>query len=150
MELKDYLHFYLGCEVEYEGVLNGPEIKEELKANKHDVFYIPKIQEIKGRKRGFLREIRCNQSGRYTVCKVGRRGLKSFWGIPDFKLVLRPLSSMTEEEASILKQMDIRPDESVFNKIKATAQINNWLRKNSFDIDGLIEAGLAIDSTQNR
>lgn len=175
-KLSDYLPFYLGCEVEYEGVLNGKELKAELQANKHDVFYIPKIQEIKGMKRGFLREIRVSQDGSYTVCKVGRRGLKSFWGVPDFKLVLRPLSDMTEEDVISWGDVtvshtpycveldskddfgeftEIYPDGSILSKSKDDGEMRpinggelfRLLLSKGFDLFNLIPDGLAIDKS---
>lgn len=106
MELKDVIHFYLGCECEYEGVLNGREMAEELKANKHDVFYIPKIQEQKGLKRGFLKLIEKYQNGR-TIYRIGNKGLKAFYSTEGFKPLLRPLSDMTEEEFGVLFRLSI-------------------------------------------
>jgi len=103
-ELKDYIHFYLGCEVEYEGILNGKEMGEELKANKHDVFYIPKVEAVRGVKRGYLKEIRQNIDGSRKY-RIGNRGLQSHYSCKRFKPALRPLSDMTEEEMSVLVQI---------------------------------------------
>src|SRR5690606_10156458 len=98
IDFKSVAHFYLGCEVEYEGILNGSELKAEKEANKDDFFYVPKVQEVKGVKRGILRSIEVRQDGSLSRIKVGRRGLKSFWFEPNVKPILRPLSDMTEEE----------------------------------------------------
>lgn len=157
-KLSDYLPFYLGCEVEYEGVLNGKELKAELQANKHDVFYIPKIQEIKGMKRGFLREIRVSQDGSYTVCKVGRRGLKSFWGVPDFKLVLRPLSDITYDEFIEAGKLHVAGGGRIgitIEEIKdkdlqrepIRPEVFRYLLSRGFDLFNLIPDRLAIDKS---
>jgi hypothetical protein len=97
-KLKDVIHFYLGCEVEYEGILNGSELKAEKEANKDDFFYVPKVQEVKGVKRGILRSIEVRQDGSLSRIKVGRRGLKSFWFEPNVKPILRPLSDLNEDD----------------------------------------------------
>lgn len=175
MELKDVLHFYIGCEVEYEGILNGKEMGEELKANKHDVFYVPKIEAVKGRKIGVLKSIDVDINGKYRRARVGRKGLQSHWGKPNFKLRLRKLSSMTEEDIKdwsdhvIINHnpycveidskdeygelTEVYPDGSILSKSKddgGIRPINGGLLfmilvKKGFDLFGLIESNQAID-----
>jgi adenylosuccinate lyase len=75
-----------------------------------------------------------------------------------YKLILRSLSDMTEEEqfeiAEILGIIQVEHFiEAWINKrtysisIHIMAELTNTLRKMGFDIDGLIESGLAIDKT---
>jgi hypothetical protein len=97
MKLQDVLHFYLGCKVEYEGIINGKELKAEIEANKHDIFYIPKVEKVIGKKIGFLRRIDQLADGRRRY-RIGRKGLQTHYSTDKFKPLLRPLSSMTEEE----------------------------------------------------
>lgn len=84
--------------------------------------------------------------------------------IDDVKPYLRPLSSMTEEEKSVLHNMLImRPDFTygipLFREVyKDKNWVDNWdccsfkaidwLNKHHFDYHGLIERGLAIEVTE--
>lgn len=144
MELKDVIHFYLGCECEYEGVLNGREMAEELKANKHDVFYIPKIQEHKGLKRGFLKLIEKYQNGR-TIYRIGNKGLKAFYSTEGFKPLLRPLSNMTATESETKDNIC----SGIMDVYKAAALVQ-YLCKQAFDLFGLIESSQAIATSKNK
>lgn len=98
IQLKDIIHLYIGCEVEYEGIINGKEIAEEKKLNKDDRFYVPQVEAKMGTKIGVLKLIEYNTKGEFRVAGVGRKVNKKFWGVPNIKLLLRPLSDMTEEE----------------------------------------------------
>lgn len=123
-ELKDYLHLYLGCEVFIESYsfMNG---------NKREKL-IDKLTEV-----GINGRIDCEK---YTPPDG------------DVKLVLRPLSDMTEEEKDWLDE-----HENFVNNYKQNAEselIIEWdaektsyLLSKHFDLFGLIEAGLAIDKT---
>jgi hypothetical protein len=63
----------------------------------------------------------------------------------DFKLPLRRLSSMTDDEK---RQCDIESNLVVIgsNHIEGWAARINWLRARLIDVDGLIPSGLAIDA----
>lgn len=111
-ELKDVLHFYLGCEVrrtvndnlDYEvGVLVGIS-KSEVEENK-------------------------------TVAIIDTEGsVFAEWYIEETTPILRPLSSMTEDELrNLWEQGGARPDEFIY------------LLSKSFDLFNLIPNGLAID-----
>lgn len=134
MEIKDYLHFYIGCDCICDnGVIVRRRITPELLVKESN-------------------------------------------GFAELKPILRKLSDMTEEEKEklfdhlwptglwgiawsgkidvidhILDLQDHWSDlgERVQNilSIKAMSAMLNWLRKNSFDADELIPAGLAIDKT---
>ena len=109
MNIKDYLHLYLGCYWS-----NG----------KHSVLLSPHNM----------------YDGTYS----------------DFKLVLRPLSDMTDGERR--DYLDIKQPYSGFDVLHAngshdyTEWINGFkfqfLLYRRFDLFGLIEAGLAIDKTK--
>jgi hypothetical protein len=155
-KIINYLHFYLGCQVEYEGILNGKELKAEKEANKDDIFYMPQVQEQKGKKIGYLREVCYTQNDGYSRCKVGRKSLKSFWGInPDIKLILRPLSSMTVAEMQECGNMEYDfSDDPDLNKwepkdfeIGLSPRQFAWLISKHFDLFDLIPEGLALDKS---
>lgn len=61
------------------------------------------------------------------------------------KPCLRPMSSMTEEEFTELKQVALVDNEGVPGDIPAYI---DWLNAHHFDYRGLIELGLAIDVTK--
>ena len=61
------------------------------------------------------------------------------------RLLLRPLSDMTEEERCEVSTL-VPPDESPY-WVKNIAEVTKWYLDRGFDLFGLIEAGLAIDKT---
>ena len=61
------------------------------------------------------------------------------------KLLLRPMSSMTEEEAEELKQVALVDNEGVPGDIPAYI---DWLNSHHFDYRGLIEKGLALQAPE--
>jgi hypothetical protein len=73
------------------------------------------------------------------------------WYAEEVKLILRPLSSMTEEEATELDWNQRIGWESRWDGIGRPQVIYprefHWLIKKGFDIFGLIESGLAIEKT---
>ena len=58
------------------------------------------------------------------------------------KLLLRPMSSMTEEEIKEYKHLV-----AFGGSPNGAANFTDWLNKKHFDYRGLIEKGLAIDAT---
>ena len=159
-ELKDYLHLYLGCEV----------MTNEGKGKLISVGFNNKVLDIKISVDG---DSECIE-----------------W----FKLVIHPLSDMTEMEiiklmtiiyksifgqCGLISETNLITDENdndkvgftckddSNNRIGVTVEVDRgiefsfnedklkvnqfectqWLLKNSFDLFGLIEAGLAIDKT---
>ena len=72
--------------------------------------------------------------------------------IEEFKPYLYPLSSMTEEQRSMLEDLDINEpmldisgERQIY--IPTNPRIIDWLNAHHFDYRGLIEQGLAIDAT---
>lgn len=81
-------------------------------------------------------------------------------GIEHFKPYLFPLSSMTSEQLfevqEIMGKNEIEIEDGFFNIIDSSRNtityleilaVLEWFYKNHFDINGLIEKGLAIDAT---
>lgn len=68
--------------------------------------------------------------------------------VEDIKPFLRPMSSMTEEEAKEYMNIDNRSYSCpmAYAHIPASDRID-WLNAHHFDYRGLIEKGLAIDAT---
>ena len=64
------------------------------------------------------------------------------------KPYLFPLSSMTEEQKMFLKQRNWCIAISTSGTVETTVEGIDWLNKNHFDYRGLIEKGLAIDTTE--
>lgn len=69
----------------------------------------------------------------------------------EVKLILRPLSDMTEEEA---KEHDLLTDlcysaaNKFWDRARTEAAVTSYLLKQGFDLFGLIEEGIAIDKTK--
>lgn len=104
MILKDYLHFYLGCDIQHEdGTI------EKLKSIDTEISYV----------------------------NFGWGNAKQ---MDKVKLILRPLSDMTEDERSEAVAMS-----KVF---KYDAEQMKYLLSKQFDLFGLIEAGYAIKITR--
>ena len=65
------------------------------------------------------------------------------------KPYLRPMSSMTEEEEKEYHKVLIKSQECSFmNSESATTIVNDWLLSKNFDVRGLIEKGLALESPE--
>ncbi len=137
LDIKDYLHLYLGCEVKHQSFVNP--------------LILSSVSDIKGvRIRGKEDDVSCA-----TL-------------IENFKLILRPLSSMTEEEKieiaiifgwshgdNVTKANateELFDKNGYWNKITNISgsswnKVINYCRKQGIDMDNLIDAGLAIDKT---
>jgi hypothetical protein len=132
-ELKDFIHLYLGCEC----VIGDSNVKETIQA----------VSE-------------------YSICTgSNKHGVDSWYKIPSVKPILRPLSDMTEEEKVTLFDLEISNYSEYKSKLIAvdlwiqrwqrypSTEFGKWFPKTflfllskHFDIFGLIESGLAIDS----
>ena len=130
-ELKDYLPYYLGCEVQY--LMNGKGILSEISLDS---------------KYGVLVSVKLNGSNKHRQTVLS-----------NIKLILRPLSSLSNDEAANIgilpkKEWHEQTQEEqikwlVNNKDNAIYSPKDflYLLSNSFDLFGLIEAGLAIYKT---
>ena len=67
--------------------------------------------------------------------------------IERIKPYLFPLSSMTEEQKTFLKQQNWCIAVSTSGTVETTIEGFDWLNKNHFDYRGLIPMGLVIDAT---
>lgn len=118
MNIKDYLHLYLGCDVMLWTDAQNPVFKPERK------------KLIAGRSETAF------EISIYTAYQV------------NVKLILRPLNSMTDQDHERYKGIYFSMDNKLmhwFNDIHFE-MTRHWL-KEGFDLFGLIEAGLAIDKT---
>ncbi len=130
-DIKNFLHLYLGCEVE---TVDGNGINLG--------HYYPGVWTRDGNTEPnginvFFTEIKKVYVMNYVQCK----------------LILRPLSSMTEEEADRI--IAIRGLEGVTgykwpNTFKAAAEATIYLLSKHFDLFSLIESGLAIDKNSSK
>lgn len=135
MNIKDYLHLYLSCEIliepyedqpAYIDTIDGICVGESVNFKKASDYYFDDLNDF------------------------------------DIKPLLHPLSDMTDEECD---EFGIASDggeylygcfepDAVYGgwmahiEISSVSERLNEMRKRGFDCDGLIEAGLAIDKTK--
>jgi hypothetical protein len=153
--IKDYLHLYIGCEIDT--TIPGDYI--------HPYGSITLTE---------LRPDNIDQIVRHIQYKEGyqRDGFTDYDWV-EFKLILRPLSDMTEDEAEqfiALRFPERRMIDATVEKygvcffdktqkkakhihfenipIELNATTFIWLLSHGFDLFGLIDAGLAIDKTK--
>lgn len=118
MNIKDYLHLYIGCEVDTN--VQGQYI--------HPYGCI-KIEELTVENLFIILErMRFNEE---YYCKP----------------ILLPLSDMTEEESREHDQIEMVKVKTLDGTIVHDANAVAWLLSKHFDLFGLIDAGLAIDKT---
>ena len=149
-DIKDYLHLYLGCEVDYEGIINGKELRDEIREHRGDVFYNTRVIEKKGVKIGVLKQIYFGVNGKFRNCRIGRKGLQTHYDGDRFKLILRPLSDTTEEERkeiANIKNLTAIGVKGTVTRNELNAMVTVYLLKQGFDLFNLITEGLAIDKT---
>ena len=129
-KIEDYLHYYIGCFAIYAGH-GKEEIITITGINTATENYSPKIYF------DFYEHDGSDSDGIYWLKK----------------LILRPLSSMTEDEFNELEKQIGFSDDTIFDE-------NTWryfdgtllpeqfhyLLSKGFDLFGLIESGLAIDA----
>jgi hypothetical protein len=133
MNIKDYLHLYLGCRVRI--------VEDEVATG----ILIGLVE-----RDGYNTEHPC----RVKIERKGKHSLYYCFDYSEIKPILRPLSDMTEEELQECGNMvyDFSGEPELNNhkwkdfEIAAPEQFH-WLLARHFDLFGLIEAGLAIDKT---
>jgi len=138
-ELKDYIHLYIGCNV----------------IDEHN--FIMKLVGVTAS------EVEDGKT--IAICDIidnsKTTGPFQELYVEEVKLVLRPLESMTESEMYEYTKMasPAREGKNILPVIKAGPLINHFLNKHdpviikwllgkSFDLFGLIPAGLAVDKTK--
>lgn len=135
MNIKDYLHLYLGCQVI--GTYNDASGSKGYLTGVTNGGYDCEIQ--------FILEdgINVEEEPQYNEVK-------------DVKPILRPLSDMTEDEvefigielkAGTMNAEFIRTSKYCWTLVHTEPEVFRFLLSNHFDLFGLIDAGLAIDKT---
>lgn len=122
--IKDYLHLYLGCEVQY-------------------VEYYNTVI-----KNGILVEM---PIGGTEWGVVNEQGDREYSFEQEIKPILRPLSDMTEDENKETSKLyfDFMEKQRPSTRdITMMAHMTTWFLSKYFDLFGLIESGLAIDKTK--
>lgn len=120
MELKDVIHFYIGCEVQKNYGVNAPT-----------------IHKLTG-----IRQSPANND--LLMFLDGKDQIRShLWN--DFKPILRPLSDMSEEELLMADKICNEDD----NASPMMAKLPFYLLSKHFDLFNLISTGQAISKTLN-
>jgi len=141
-KLQDYLHFYLGCEV-FWGDETSPHSGTLVGMNGINT------------KNNYRAEIRIKQTAENSYYSITPL-------VSQCKIILRPLSDMTEEEVKwVYRKIHTHPlsyeakraiEHLVIRISEGTlgtdAELYFYLLGQRFDLFGLIEAGLAIDKTK--
>lgn len=114
-DIKQFLHLYVGCECETDSGIKGKLITINSEAG--------------------IAVIRIGEGLGQTVSKL----------YSEVTPILRPLSSMTEEEREDVGNLVGKGEHPLW--VKSIATVTKWYLDRGFDIFQLIEQGLAIDST---
>lgn len=105
-------------------------------------------------------KITCNKKNNYTAkgidlivtdegdweYAITAKGIKPV-EIDFIKPYLFPLSSMTEEQTFDFDEVQIKNHKSTYPTLSECSAIIDWGYKHHFDVNNLIEKGLAIDAT---
>jgi hypothetical protein len=168
-KFKDVAHLYLGCKVQYVGIINGKEIGKYkmdygTTHSSDDFFQVKNFNppaEITGMKIGYLKRINWNKHSS-NVYEIGtfQNGLKKYFAnsLRDVKPILYPLSAMTEDQKDYLQfeiygsvgeyfSTAVKENKKYTIDWRCAADITAYLLSQHFDLFGLIESGQAIDAT---
>ena len=120
-KIEDYIHFYLGCPCQY--LMLGRGIVSEVSIDS---------------KYGILVSVKLDGSIKHIQCPLSY-----------IKLIVRPFSDMTEEEKSEAHELYFTGAYETLLPYFGIAhyELTRWLLSKHFDLFGLIEDGLAINST---
>lgn len=127
-KIEDYLHLYLGCCYRLTPKKYTPRYKSSRTTKVRYANFYPLMDKIKN---------------------------PTYY---DFKLILRPLGDMTEEEGRYvvnhysLRSVDMPINKRLFGielskRLSGQMEVTKYLLSKHFDLFGLIPAGLAIDAT---
>jgi hypothetical protein len=122
----EYFHLYLGCEVQ---TSIGGGVLISVGAHERGEDCMVSIQN-NDEESGFY--------GEWTDYNIEHHKIK---------LILRPLSSLTEEESLQADKIHFSAHYSKTPHIRIVAEYTKFLLDKHFDLFGLIEAGLALDAT---
>jgi hypothetical protein len=141
-DIKNYLHFYLGCEV---------EVRKKDRDKKWLRGFISEIS--RGSNHGDWIEVNFNKVVTILNQEWEERSSNFhnyFIGYDEIKPILRPLTEMTDEEMDEMGQYAVKAYtiESEAQAGEYIGQSALYLLSKHFDLFGLIEAGLAIEKTQ--
>lgn len=131
-KIEDYIHLYIGCDVMVT----------------HNADITPKKAKLIG---AYIDEWKNGQYHPTVQVDFGRPTQRLYYLLSQVKLLLRPLSSMTEEEERhmISTQDDVKLDGYPEILLKAdSGETFRWMLSKGFDLFDLIESGLALDSTK--
>lgn len=139
-ELKDYLPFYIGCEcVTPDGVMifNCLNVND----NRNNVWFYCRWNDKKN----------CYEPKKNAEVLLKSSCVGKSFKYSEIKLILRSLSDMTKKEQEEYDgidnfQIEFCSDEQAL-RMECEAEKTQFLLSKRFDLFGLIEAGLAIDST---
>lgn len=124
MDIKDDLHFYIGCEGIFKGYENFKPILRPLsdmtEEEKVCVFKIVSLFDL-------------------SECEFE---FGDNWVNAVFK------GRVIDAIQFIGANIESMNNDGTFSAINKISKVINWCRKNGFDTDGLIDAGLAIDKTK--
>jgi hypothetical protein len=81
------------------------------------------------------------------ICSTDFLGDGDYFDIEAFKPYLFPLSSMTEEQMFDFATVQAENCKGSYPTLSECSAIIDWGYKHHFDVNGLIEKGLAIDAT---
>jgi hypothetical protein len=121
MNIKDYLHLYLGCEVEFGLNLNNL------------------------RRGTFIGFVDYNRIDARIAFRAGPEGRVNVFLL---KPILRPLRDMKEEEMKVLGIGSVNELEGNIGDLLLKASDFPFLLSKHFDLFDLIDAGLALDKTK--
>ena len=69
--------------------------------------------------------------------------------LPNVKIYLRPMSSMTKEEEKEYAKIVVKSQDCSYeNNESATTIVNDWYLSKGFDVRGLIPMGLALEALE--
>lgn len=163
MELKDYLHLYLGCDVMTpDGIGKLVGLPYSIVGRDRVIVHFGRMVKTKNSIDGGYDKTR--NHGAYAIHAaryepIGSVGItEDGFDMPGgVKPILRPLSDMTEGELQECGNLvyDFSDDQSGLDLnnhkledfLLTTSEQFHWLLKKGFDLFGLIPAGLAIDKT---
>lgn len=137
MKIEDCLYLYLGCEMLCVAT-DEDEETEYCKEGDVGILTLVNHGEIS------ILANEDSESWNIGIEFPDGKWVADWYSSRNFKPILRPLSDMTVEEAEFKTSAAKEGKPTIL----VNAEITYFLLKQSFDLFGLIEAGLAIDKTK--